>query len=85
MHIPYHHPDTIKFLKAVKKKYKPTRVVNLGDECFPGDAEVFTKSGWVQFKNLKHGEEVLQCTDDGKAEFIKPIRYIEKSYTGKIV
>lgn len=31
-HAPYTHPDTIKFLKAVNKKYKPTRVIHLGDE-----------------------------------------------------
>lgn len=28
---PFHHKDTIAFLKAVKKKYKPTKVVNIGD------------------------------------------------------
>lgn len=32
MHIPYHHPDTIKFLQYLKDKYKPTRVICLGDE-----------------------------------------------------
>lgn len=32
MHVPYHHPDTFAFLEAVKKKYKPTRVVCVGDE-----------------------------------------------------
>lgn len=32
MHIPYHHPDSFKFLKALKKQFKPTRVVNIGDE-----------------------------------------------------
>ncbi len=32
MHIPYHHPDTFKFLGALKKKYEPTRVICLGDE-----------------------------------------------------
>ena len=32
LHIPYHHPDTIAFLKAVKEKYKPTRVISVGDE-----------------------------------------------------
>ena len=32
LHIPYHHPDSLKFLTAVKKKYKPTRVINIGDE-----------------------------------------------------
>lgn len=32
MHIPYHHPDTIDFLTYLKVKYKPTRVICLGDE-----------------------------------------------------
>lgn len=32
MHHPYAHPDTIAFLAAIKKKYKPTRIVCLGDE-----------------------------------------------------
>lgn len=32
LHIPYEHPDTLKFLKAVKKKFKPTEVVQIGDE-----------------------------------------------------
>lgn len=32
LHIPYHHPDTVKFLTWVKKKYKPTLCINLGDE-----------------------------------------------------
>lgn len=32
MHIPYQHPDMLSFLKAVKKKFKPTNVVCIGDE-----------------------------------------------------
>lgn len=32
LHVPYHHPDSIKFLEAVKKKYKPDRIVCIGDE-----------------------------------------------------
>lgn len=28
---PFHHPDTIDFLKAVKKKYKPSKIVHIGD------------------------------------------------------
>lgn len=31
MQIPYHHQDSLAFLKAVKKKYKPNHVVNIGD------------------------------------------------------
>lgn len=32
MHVPYHHPDTITFLKSLKERYNPTRVICLGDE-----------------------------------------------------
>lgn len=32
MHIPYHHPNTIPFLKMLKDKYSPTRIICLGDE-----------------------------------------------------
>ena len=31
-HSPYHHPDTIDFLVALNKKYKPDCIVNMGDE-----------------------------------------------------
>jgi len=32
LHIPYHHQDAFDFLKALKKKYKPDMIVNIGDE-----------------------------------------------------
>ena len=32
-HAPYHHPDLIPFLKGIKKKYNPDRIVHIGDEC----------------------------------------------------
>ena len=31
-HIPHHHQDMMAFLRAIKKKYKPTRILNIGDE-----------------------------------------------------
>jgi hypothetical protein len=31
-HIPYQHPDMMRFLAACKKKYEPDYVVNIGDE-----------------------------------------------------
>lgn len=31
MHIPYHHPDAIEFLRYLKKKHRPDLVVCLGD------------------------------------------------------
>lgn len=32
MHFPYNHPDTVAFLKACKNKFKPDRVISVGDE-----------------------------------------------------
>ena len=32
MHWPYAHPDTIDFLQAIKEKYKPDRIIQIGDE-----------------------------------------------------
>lgn len=31
MHVPYEHPDALKFLKGLKRKYKPHLVVSVGD------------------------------------------------------
>lgn len=39
LHLPYHHVDTIPFLRAIKKKYNPTRVILTGDEI---DAHSFS-------------------------------------------
>ena len=33
LHCPYQHRDTVAFLKAIKDKYKPTRVILSGDEA----------------------------------------------------
>lgn len=33
MHIPFHHKDTLEFLKRVKKKYNPNKFICLGDEA----------------------------------------------------
>ena len=32
MHMPYEHPDTVKFLTAIKKLHKPDRIICIGDE-----------------------------------------------------
>jgi len=32
LHCPYHHPDAIKFLASIKQKYKPDRIICIGDE-----------------------------------------------------
>ena len=40
LHCPYMHPDSLQFLKAVKKKYKPDRVIWIWDEL---------DSHWISF------------------------------------
>lgn len=32
IHAPYHHPNTISFIKGLIDKYQPTRVISVGDE-----------------------------------------------------
>jgi hypothetical protein len=32
MHVPYHHPDMIAFLKEIKSKYCPDKIIQIGDE-----------------------------------------------------
>lgn len=31
MHVPYHHPDSMEFLRACKQQYKPANVFSIGD------------------------------------------------------
>jgi hypothetical protein len=32
LHVPYHHPDSYRFLEALAHKYDPTNVIHIGDE-----------------------------------------------------
>ena len=31
MHVPFHHKDSMEFLREIKREYKPDFVVNIGD------------------------------------------------------
>ena len=86
MHAPYNHPDLLPFLEHLKKKYKPTRVISMGDECFPGDAEILTRSGWVSFQNYYDDvigsadplPDIMQVKKGAVGEFIRPVRVVHK-------
>ena len=61
-HIPYHHKDLFIFLKALKKKYKPDKVINMGDELdkhslsfHPSNEELYSAGD-----ELEKGIEFLQ-------------------------
>lgn len=55
------------------------------DECFPGDVEIYTRSGFKNFESLIEGEEVLQYNEDGSLEFVTPVRNIVKHYEGELI
>ncbi len=61
LHCPYSHPDAIKFLAAIKDKYNPDRIINIGDELdfhamsfHPSNAELYSAGD-----EFKAGQEVL--------------------------
>ena len=63
---PFHHKDTIPFLKAVKKKYKPTRVVNIGDL-----SDSYCLSAWTRDPDaISPNDEIEQLLAFVK-EFVK--------------
>lgn len=52
-------------------------------ECFKGETEILTPTGWLRLDKYK-GEEVLQINDDGSGCFVKPNAYIAKHYKGEM-
>lgn len=53
-------------------------------ECFPGNAEIYTSDGWVQFKDYS-GQHILQVYEDGNhlsGRFSSPNAIIHKHYDG---
>lgn len=86
LHTPFEHPDTVAFLRAVKAKYKPTRVVLLGDECFPESAEILTETGWRTFREVVDTKafRVAQWHEDGSLDFVMPYAYIDKPFSGEL-
>lgn len=65
MHHPYAHPDTVPFLKAAKKKFKPDTVVCIGDE--------------VDFHDLSYHDSVPDLDSAGK-ELEKAIKSLKPLY-----
>jgi len=65
LHSPYIHPDTYKFLAALKAKFKPQVTVFTGDE--------------VDYHNLSYHESHTELDSSGK-ELIKAIKFLEPIY-----
>jgi hypothetical protein len=64
MHCPFHHEDAIAFLTAVKRKYKPQEIVNLGD-----------LEDWHSISMHDHDPDGLSPGDELKAlrKAVKPL------------
>lgn len=82
LHAPYHHPDALSFLRAVKDTYDPDRVINLGDELdnnaisfHQSDPELFSAT-----MELDRGRKVMQ-----EVEKIFPHMIVIKSNHGSLV
>jgi hypothetical protein len=51
--------------------------------CFEGDVEILTIDGWIKFKELDNNAVVAQIEDDLTINFVKPLQFIKKTYSGK--
>lgn len=81
-HIPFEKKGYLEFCKRIYDYYKCTRVVHIGDLCFPETAEVMTQDGFKEFSKLSEKDLVMQVYSDGTGELVKPKRIVDKPYTG---
>lgn len=66
LHAPYHHPDALAFMTAVRDAFKPDLCVNLGDE-----ADKHAMSFHDSDPNLMSAGDELEATRKVLAEFAK--------------
>ena len=61
------------------------KYIIMGDDCFTGDVEIMTSSGFVRFDELKGTEVVAQYDSvTGAVDFVPPLRYVSKDYEGSL-
>ncbi|BBI90448.1 ribonucleoside diphosphate reductase small subunit [Tenacibaculum phage PTm1] len=58
--------------------------INIDENCFSGDTEILTSTGWKMFKDLDETELVGQY-DKGVLSFVKPLAYTNKEYSGDMI
>lgn len=66
MQTPYHHKDSILFLKEIKKQLKPTRIISIGDLY---DFNFFSDYG--KNPNLYSGRDELELVKEASKELYK--------------
>jgi len=68
----------------LKKASSASIVVITEGECFPGNVEILTPSGWIQFANY-NGSNVFQVDEDGSGSFVTPSQFIQKPFVGNLI
>lgn len=53
-------------------------------DCYSDDTSVYTNKGWKLFSELDDSDLVAQVLDDGTYEYVKPLKYVEQQYEGKM-
>lgn len=76
---------------AIKQMRQKLLMANCGaanlivDECYTPDVSVLTENGFVPFSNLSKDVLIAQFdTTTESLSFVKPLRYIEKDYSGQV-
>jgi len=54
-------------------------------DCFTGNTEILTESGWQRFDTLNKADKVAQYHLDGSVSFVYPDKYICKDYEGDLL
>lgn len=72
-HMPFEHVDMFRFLAAIKKKYKPTLVVNIGDENDNHDL------------SFHDSDKDLPSAGDELKKAIKKIKQMEKLFPSMLL
>lgn len=55
------------------------------NSCFDDKTEFMSQNGWKLISDYKKGDKVLQFNQDGTANFVTPVRYINQVYKGEWV
>lgn len=63
---PFHHKDTLPFLEALKKKYKPTNVVNIGDLT-----DSYCLTAWTKDPDAISASEEIKRMREFIADYVK--------------
>lgn len=62
-------------------KYK----VFILDECFSPETKILTDHGYKRIDALNNTDKIAQYHEEGYIDFVSPIRYIKKPYSGEMI